>query len=111
MGCKKVAIYSLIGGAIVGFHCAMFNNSLDNKIKTLKRQLNNLNRKLNNALNSMSEENLKKYKQELIDGYENIKKKVENITIEDIKDAGNNLVNNIMDSIRNLKQKIATCLE
>ena len=34
----------------------------------------------------MREENLKKYKDEIVNGYENIKNKIENITIKDIKE-------------------------
>ena len=56
----------------------------------------------------MSEENLKKYEQELIKGYENIKEKVDNLTIKDIKDKGNDILNNIYDSISELKGKILT---
>ena len=110
MGCKKVAVCSLIIGAMIGVGYSLMNNSLDYKINSLKRKLNCLNRKLNKALSNMSEENLKKYKQELLNSYENIKMKIENITIKDIKDAGNELIDNLVDSINSLKQKLSTCM-
>lgn len=108
MVCKKVMLHLLIIGAVVGVSYSYMNNSLDYKIRGLKRKLNCVNKKLNRALSSMSEENLRKYKQELLNGYENIKTKVENITIKDIKEAGSELIDNIVDSINNLKQKLIT---
>lgn len=108
MSCKKVAVWSLIIGAMIGVGYSMMNNTLDHKINCLKRKLNCLNRKLNRALSNMSEENLKKYKQELLNSYENIKMKVESITIKDIKDAGSELIDNLVDSINNLKQKLTS---
>lgn len=108
MNCKKVAICSLFVGGVIGAMIAMMNNSLDYKICYLRRKLNCLNRKLNRVLKNMSEENLKKYKDELVNGYENIKNKIESLTIKDIKDKGNEIVNNIIESIKDLKDELIT---
>ena len=108
MGCKKVAVCSLLVGAMIGVGYNVMNNSLDYKINWLKRKLNSLNRKLNQTLSNMSEENLKKYKQELLNSYENIKTKIENITVKDIKDAGSDLIDGIVEHINCLKQKLMT---
>ena len=107
MSCKKVAVWSLIIGAMVGACVSMMNNSLDYKIRYLKRKSNNLNRKVNRALDKMSEENLKKYKDELLNSYENIKNKIDSITIKDIKDKGNELIDNIIENIKELKEKLS----
>ena len=108
MNCKKVAICSLFVGGVIGAMIAMMNNSLDYKICYLRRKLNCLNRKLNRVLKNMSEENLKKYKDEILNGYENIKNKIDNLTIKDIKDKGNELIENMIDSIKDLKDKLMT---
>ena len=108
MSCKKMTICSLIIGVMVGAYISMKNNSLDHKINCLKRKLNCLNRKINRVLDNMSEENLKKYKDEILNGYENIKNKIDNLTIKDIKDKGNELIENMIDSIKDLKDKLMT---
>lgn len=108
MSCKKIVLSSVLIGAIVAFHVAVINGSLDYKLFHLRRKINCLSRKVNRALKCVSEENLKKYEQEIVKGYENIKEKVDNLTIKDIKDKGNELIGNIYDSIMDLKQKILT---
>lgn len=108
MSCKKMTICSLLLGAVIGFSVSNMNKSLDYKLSYLKRKLNCLNRKINKTLSSMSEENLKKYKDEIVNGYENIKKKIDSITIKDIKDAGSDLVDTLLDHIRALKDKLVT---
>ena len=106
MGYKKVVTCSLLTAAVVALHISFIGNSLDYRLYYLKRKANCLNRKVNRALRNMSEDNLKKYKEELVKGYENIMDKIDNITIRDIKDKGNELVYNIVDAIDNLKEKI-----
>ena len=106
MGYKKVVVCSLLIGAILALEINMMTNSLDYKIRYLKRKANCLNRKINRVLSKMSEENLKKYKEELVSGYENIKNKIEDLTIKDIKQKGNEVVCNIIDSIEDLKDKL-----
>lgn len=106
MSCKKVVIGSLLLGAIIGMMVSYTNNSLDYRVSYLKRKLNCLSRKLTKVLDGMSEENLKKYKNDLINKFENIKNKIENLTIKDIKDKGSELVNNIVGSIMDLKQQL-----
>lgn len=106
MSYKKVAVCSLLIGAILALEWNMMTNSLDYKLHYLRRKANCLNRKINRVLKNMSEENLKKYKEELLNGYENIKKKIDNITIGDIKQKGNEVVCNIVDSIEDLKEKL-----
>lgn len=108
MRCKKIVGSSILIGAIVAFHIAVINGSLDYQIFHLKRKVNCLGRKVNKALKCMSEENLKKYEQEIKKGYQNIKEKVDNLTIKDIKEKGNELINNICQSIIDLKDKILT---
>lgn len=108
MSCKKLVVGSLLVGTMLGLCMSVCTNSLDYKIRYLRRKVNCLNRKINRALKGMSEENLKKYKEELVNGYENIKTKIENLTIKDIKDAGNELFENILDSIKDLKEKLIT---
>ncbi len=108
MGYKKVVTWSLLTAAIVGLHISFIGNSLDYRVCYLKRKANCLNRKVNKALKYMSEENLKKYKDELVKGYENIMNKIDNITIRDIKNKGNELVSNILDAIDSLKEKVIT---
>jgi len=97
-----------VAGAIIAIHYRVFSSEYDYRINYLKRKSNCLNRKINKALNSMNEENLKKYKEELVKGYENIKTKIDNLTIKDIKDKGNEIINNILDSIKELKEKTLT---
>ena len=108
MSCKKIVCYSLIVGAIVGFHCCVMGKGFDYKIRYLKRKSNCLNNKINKALDNMSEENLSKYKDELVKGYEKIKTKIDNLTFKSIKDKGSEVVNNILDSIKELKEKLIT---
>lgn len=108
MSGKKLLVCSFVTGAIVAFHIALINGSLDYKLFHLRRKVNCLSRKVNRALKCMSEESLKKYEQELVDGYEKIKQKVDNLTIKDIKDKGNELIDNICESISDFKRKIIT---
>ena len=107
MSVKKLLVGSLIAG-VVAFHIAIINGSLDYKLFHLRRKVNCLNRKLNKALRCMNEENLKKYEQELKDGYEKIKEKVENLTIREIKEKGNELIDSIYQNIIDFKRKIIT---
>ena len=108
MSCKKAIVWSVAITAIVALHCKMMGNSLDYRVSYLKRKLNCLNRKVNKVLNNMNEENLKKYKDEIVNGYENIKNKIDNLTIKDIKDVSSDIVTNIIDKIRNFKQQLLT---
>lgn len=106
MSSKKLLVGSFIAGAIVAFHIAVINGSLDYKLFHLRRKVNCLSRKVNKSLKCMSEENLKKYEKELIDGYERIKEKVDNLTIKEIKDKGNELIDSICQNIIDFKRKI-----
>lgn len=108
MSCKKVVIWGVAIGAVVALHYKLIENSLDYRVCYLKRKLNCLNRKVNKVLNKMSDENLKKYKDEIVNGYENIKTKIENLTIKDIKDTGNDIVNSIFTKIKEFKQQLLT---
>ena len=106
MSCKKVIWSSLLVGAVAYIVVSYTNNSLDYRVSYLKRKLNCLNRKLNKTLSTMSEENLQKYKNDLVNGFENIKNKIENLTIKDIKDKGNELINSLVTSIMDLKRQL-----
>ena len=106
MSCKKVVIWSLLIGTMVGIGVSMVNNSWDYKISCLKRKLNCLNRKINRTLSKMSGENINKYKNEILTGFDNIKNKIENLTVKDIKDKGNELFDSLVESINELKQKV-----
>jgi hypothetical protein len=106
VGVKKVIGCSILTSVIIAFHVAVINGSLDYKLCHLKRKVNCLNRKVNKVLNGMSQESLKKYEQEIKDAYENIKNKVDNITLKDIKDKGSEVIENIYEGIMNFKQKL-----
>ena len=108
MGYKKVIIWSASIAAIVALHYKWMENSIDYRVCYLKKKLNCLNRKVNKVLNGMSEENLKKYKDEIVKGYENIKNKIENITIKDIKDTSTNIISSISSKIKEFKQQLLT---
>ena len=47
MGIKKVIGCSILTGAIIAFHIAIINGSLDYKLFHLRRKVNCLNRKVN----------------------------------------------------------------
>ena len=108
MGCKKVVVCSLLVGMLAGALACYMSSSTDYKIRMLKRRANCLNRKINRALNNMSEENVKKYKDELVKGYENIKQKIDNLTVKDIKEMGNDVIESIIEHINCLKEKLIT---
>ena len=108
MNYKKTICIGALSVAILALHLRLASNCMDYRMYNLRRKANCLNRKINRVLRKMDSEHLKKYKEELLEDYRKIKEKIDNLTIKDIKDAGNELFDNILDSIEQVKEKLIT---
>ena len=106
MSCGKVIGCGLIIGTIA-FACYMSKDGGSN-IRCLKRKGKQLTRKMNEFIDNIDENSLNKYKQGVLTEYSKIKHRIDNLTIKDIKDAGSEIIESILDSVEDLKTKILT---
>lgn len=106
---KKMMCFALGVGIGVGA-CYVYNNAsgVEQKLRCLKRKLKKLEKDITKALSNLKPEQMQKYKSELETKYKEIKDKVENLTIKDIKDSTQNAINSIKQNITNLSNKISS---
>lgn len=108
---KKMMCFALGVGIGAGAYYVYNNASgVEQKLRCLKRKLRKLEKDLTKALNNLKPEQMQKYKSELEAKYKEIKDKVENLTIKDIKDSAQNAVNSIKQNITNLSNKVSSLL-
>lgn len=106
---KKMLCFALGIGIGVGItYLYGSSNSVDQKIKCLKRKLKKLERNMENALDNLKPEQMQKYKSELETKYKEIMNKVDSLTIKDIKDKASNALSTIKENIKNLSNKISS---
>ncbi len=103
MGCKKVLGWALIIGSVSVVACALKNS---NCMSSIKRKGKKITKKMDDFFSNLDEDGLKKYKDNLVKEYNKLKTKIDNLTIKDIKDAGSEMVENILDSLENLKTNL-----
>lgn len=106
MSCKKVVGCCLILGSLTLLY-AMSKSDCCN-IACLKRKGRQLTRKMDEFISNIDEDGLTKYKQSLVTEYNKLKHKIDNLTIKDIKDAGSEMIESILDSVEDLKNKLLT---
>lgn len=103
MWCKKVVGCALIVGAtIMVYSLAKGNCSMSN----VKQKGKQLTKKMEDFFNNIDENSLKKYKDNLVKEYNKLKMKIDNLTVKDIKDAGNDMIENILDSLEDFKANL-----
>lgn len=107
MMCLALGIGIGVGAAYV---YSMNQNSVDQKVKCLKRKVKKVERELTSALKNLKPEQMQKYKAELETKLKEIKDKIENLTIKDIKDSAENAFNQIKQNITNLSRKISSLM-
>ena len=103
---KKVLGWALIHGTVIGVYMIGKNNGFN--LSCLKRKGRQLTRKVDNFISNIDENSLTKYKQVLVTEYNKLKQKIDNLTIKDIKDYGSDVIDNILNSIDDLKTKLIT---
>lgn len=108
---KKMMCFALGVGIGVGA-CYVYNNqnSVDQKVRCLKRKLRKVENDLTKALKNLSPEQMQKHKSELETKLKEIKDKIENLTIKDIKDSAQNALNSIKQNIKNLSNKVSSLM-
>ena len=108
---KKMMCLALgIGiGAGVCYMCTN-QSSVDQKVKCLKRKIKKVERELSSALDKINTEQMQKYKTELETKLKEIKTKIDNLTIKDIKDSASNALNTIKQNINNLSHKVSSLM-
>ena len=105
MECKKIVGCTLVIGSI----WALYNISQNNfMVSCIKRKGKQLTKKMEDFFNNLDENGLKKYKEKLVDDFNNLKQKIDNLTIKDIKNAGSEMIEGILDSIESLKMNVLT---
>ena len=107
MSCKKVVGCCLVLGSLTLLYVMSQNGGCN--IACLKRKGKQLTKKMDEFISNIDENGLTKYKQSLVAEYNKLKQKIDNLTIKDIKDAGSEMIENILDSIEDLKNKLLTC--
>ena len=109
---KKMMCFALGWGIGLGasYFYSMNQNSVDQKIKCLKRKVNKLEKDLTNTLKKLKPEQMQKYKMELEIKLKEIKDKIENLTVKDIKDSAENAYTTIKQNINNLSHKISSLM-
>lgn len=107
---KKMMCFALGVGVGIGATYLYNNNrnTVDQKVRCLKRKLKKLEREMANVLNGLKPEQMQKYKSEIETKFKEIKDKIENLTIKDIKDSAGNTLNSIKENIKNLSNKISS---
>ena len=107
---KKMLCFALGIGVGVGatYLYSMNKNSVDQKVKCLKRKVKRIERQLTNTANKLKPEQMQKYKAEIETKLKEIKDKIENLTIKDIKDKTGNAYNSIKQNIMNLSSKMTS---
>lgn len=109
---KKTMCFALGLGVGIGatYFYSMNQNSVDQKIKCLKRKANKLEKDLSNALKKLKPDQMQKYKMELETKLKEIKDKIENLTVKDIKDSAESAYSSIKQNINNLSHKISSLM-
>ena len=109
---KKMMCFALGVGIGVGATYLYTNNknSVDQKIRCLKRKLKKVEKDMKNALSNLKPEQMQKYKSELETKFKEIKDKIEKLTVKDIKDSADNAINSIKENIKNLSNKISSLM-
>ena len=103
MWCKKVVGCLLVVGATVMVYSLVKGDCNMNCIKKKGKQLT---KKMDDFFNNIDENSLKKYKDNLIKEYSRLKYKIDNLTVKDIKDAGSEMIENILDSLDEFKSNL-----
>lgn len=103
MCCKKIVGCILITGAIVMLSTLVKGNC---SMKSIKSKGKQLTKKMNDFFENIDENSLKKYKDNLVKEYNRIKFKIDSLTVKDIKDAGTEMIQNILDSLDDLKENL-----
>ena len=103
MWCKKVVGCLLVVGATVMVYSLVIGDCNMNCIKKKGKQLT---KKMDDFFNNIDENSLKKYKDNLIKEYNKLKYKIDNLTVKDIKDAGSEMIENILDSLDEFKSNL-----
>ena len=108
---KKVMCFTLGVGIGVGI-CYAYNNQygVEQKIKCLKRKLKKIEKQIENSLDSLSPEQMQKYKSELEAKLKEIKNKIDNLTVKDIKDSAQGAINTIKQNITSLSHKVSSLM-
>ena len=106
MSCSKVIGCGLIVGTIALAWYMCKDGGCN--ISCLKRKGKQLTKKMDDFIDNIDENGLNKYKQGVLAEYNKIKHKIDNLTIKDIKDAGSEIIENILDSVEDLKTKVLT---
>ena len=107
---KKMLCFALGIGIGIGV-TYLYNtnkNSVDQKVKCLKRKVKRIEKQLTNTINKMKPEQMQKYKTEIETKLKEIKDKIENLTVKDIKDKTENAYNSIKQNIMNLSLKMTS---
>jgi len=109
---KKMMCFALGVGVGIGATYMYSNNknSVDQKVRCLKRKLKKVEREMSNVLKSLKPEQMQKYKSELETKFKEIKDKIEKLTVKDIKDSADNAINSIKENIKNLSNKISSLM-
>ena len=103
MGCKRVLGWALVVGSVVMVCAAVKNTSC---MSSIKQNGKKITKKMDDFFTNLDENGLKKYKDNLVKEYNKLKMKVDNLTIKDIKDAGSEMIQNILDSLEDFKTNL-----
>lgn len=108
---KKVACFALGVGIGLGV-CYMYNNQngVEQKMNCLKKKLKKLEKQMEDTIDSFTPEQMQKYKKDLETKLKEIKTKIDNLTIKDIKDSAQGAVNTIKQNITNLSHKVSSLM-
>ena len=109
---KKMMCFALGIGVGIGATYLYYTNqnTVDQKLRCLKRKLKKVEREMANVLKGLKPEQMQKYKAEIETKFNEIKTKIENLTIKDIKDSAGNAISSIKENIKNLSNKISSLM-
>lgn len=106
---KKILCFALgMGiGLVVG---GMYLNQNNMPLQTVKRKLRKLERDMKKFFEKLSPEQMKKYKDDIETKYNEIKNKIDNLTIKDIKNSASSTLCSIKENISNLSSKLSSLM-
>lgn len=109
---KKMMCFALGVGVGIGSTYLYYTNqnTVNQKVRCLKKKLKKAENDITNVLEKLSPEEMQKYKTELSAKIKEIKDKIENLTVKDVKDSTQKTLNNIKTNINNLSSKTTSLM-
>lgn len=108
--CNKKTMCLLLGIGLGAGATYLYttSNSADQKVRCLKRKLKKVEKQMKDFLNNLKPDQMQKYKKELETKYEEIKTKIDSLTVKDMKNKASDALDMIKEHIKLLSSKITS---